>query len=40
VAGDSILVLPKADRKSRQWFKDLTEILYRIAISAGVVLRL
>ncbi len=40
VAGDSILVLPKADPKSRQWFKDMTEILYRIAISAGVVLRL
>lgn len=40
VAGDSILVLPKADPKSRQWFKDLTQILYQIAISAGVVLRI
>ncbi|MFM9935465.1 MAG: polysaccharide biosynthesis/export family protein [Novosphingobium sp.] len=40
VAGDDILVLPKADSKSRQWFKDLTQILYQIAVSARVVLAL
>ncbi len=37
-AGDEILVLPKIDVKSRQVFKDLTQILYQIAISARVVL--
>ena len=39
-AGDDILVLPKADSKSRQLFKDLTQILYQIAVSARVVLAL
>jgi protein involved in polysaccharide export with SLBB domain len=39
-AGDGILVLPKADSKSRQLFKDLTQILYQIAVSARVVLSL
>lgn len=38
--GDEILVLPKIDTKSRQLFKDLTQILYQIAVSARVVLAL
>ena len=36
-AGDEILVLPKIDVKSRQIFKDLTQILFHIALSAKVV---
>ena len=39
-AGDEILVLPKADVKSLQIAKDLTEILYHIAVSTKVVLDL
>lgn len=39
-AGDELLVLPKMDTKSRQIFKDLTQILYQIAVSARVVLGL
>lgn len=35
--GDEILVLPKIDIKSRQIAKDLTQILYQIAVSAKVV---
>lgn len=38
--GDEILVLPKIDVKSRQIFKDMTQIIYQIAVSAGVVLGL
>jgi protein involved in polysaccharide export with SLBB domain len=38
--GDQILVLPKIDVKSRQIAKDITQILYQIAISAKVVLGL
>lgn len=38
--GDEILVLPRIDVKSRQITKDLTQILYQIAISAKVVLGL
>jgi hypothetical protein len=38
--GDEILVLPKIDVKSRQIFKDLTQILYQIAISTKVILSL
>jgi protein involved in polysaccharide export with SLBB domain len=37
-AGDQILVLPKIDVKSRQIWKDLTQIIYQIAVSAKVVL--
>lgn len=37
-AGDEILVLPKAGTKSRQIFKELTQIMYQIAVSAGVAL--
>ncbi len=39
-AGDEVLVLPKVDVKSRQILKDLTQIIYQIAISAKVVLGL
>jgi len=39
-AGDEILVMPKVDVKSRQIFKEMTQILYQIAVSAGVVLGL
>ena len=39
-AGDEIMVLPKVDVKSRQLFKELTQILYQIAVSARVVLGL
>lgn len=38
--GDKVLVLPKVDVKSRQVFKDLTQIIYQIAIAAKVVLGL
>nr|MBP8926130.1 polysialic acid transporter [Pseudomonadales bacterium] len=37
-AGDEILVLPKIDVKSRQIWKDLTQIMYQIAVSAKIVL--
>ncbi|HND15216.1 MAG TPA: hypothetical protein PLN78_09575, partial [Pseudomonadales bacterium] len=40
VAGDEILVLPKIDVKSRQIWKDMTQILYQIAVSARVVVRM
>jgi protein involved in polysaccharide export with SLBB domain len=36
-AGDEILVLPKIDVKSRQIFKELTQIVYQIAVSARIV---
>lgn len=39
-AGDKILVLPKIDVKNRQFLKDITQILYQIAVSAAVVLKL
>ena len=39
-AGDEILVLPKLDVKSRQILKDLTQIIFQIAVSAKVVLGL
>lgn len=38
--GDEILVLPKVDVKSRQIWKDMTQIIYQIAVSAKVVLGL
>jgi protein involved in polysaccharide export with SLBB domain len=38
--GDEVLVLPKVDVKSRQVFKDMTQILYQIAVAARVVLSL
>lgn len=39
-AGDEVLVLPKVDVKSRQIFKDMTQIVYQIAVAAKVVLGL
>ena len=39
-AGDQVLVLPKVDEKKRQFWKDMTQIMYQIAISAKVVLGL
>ncbi len=36
-AGDEILVLPKIDVKSRQIWKDMTQVIYQIAVSAKVV---
>jgi protein involved in polysaccharide export with SLBB domain len=39
-SGDEVLVLPKIDVKSRQIWKDLTQIIYQIAVSAKVVLGL
>ena len=38
--GDQIMVLPRIDVKSRQIWKDLSQILYQVAISAKVVLDL
>ena len=36
-AGDQILVLPKVDEKKRQFWKDMTQIIYQIAVGAKVV---
>jgi protein involved in polysaccharide export with SLBB domain len=38
--GDEILVLPRIDVKSRQIWKDLTQIIYQIAVAAKVVVDL
>lgn len=38
--GDQILVLPKVDEKKRQFWKDMTQVIYQIAVSAKVVLGL
>ncbi|WP_223871761.1 hypothetical protein [Candidatus Dactylopiibacterium carminicum] len=35
--GDEVLVLPRIDVKSRQIAKDLTQILYQLAVSAKVI---
>jgi protein involved in polysaccharide export with SLBB domain len=35
--GDQVLVLPKVDEKRRQFWKDMTQIIYQIAVSAKVV---
>jgi len=37
--GDEILVLPAVDSKNFQFAKDITQVLYQIAIAASVVLR-
>jgi hypothetical protein len=39
-AGDEILVLPKIDVKSRQIWREITLIMYQIAVGAAVVLGL
>ena len=36
-AGDQILVLPKVDEKKRQFWKDMTQIIYQIAVGAKIV---
>jgi protein involved in polysaccharide export with SLBB domain len=36
-AGDQVMVLPKIDVKSRQIWKDLTQIIYQIAVGAKIV---
>ena len=38
--GDSILVLSNPNSEDLQITKDITQILYQIAVSAGVVLKL
>lgn len=38
--GDDILVLPRVDNKSRQFWKDITQIIFQIAVSAKVILGL
>ncbi|WP_288842801.1 polysaccharide biosynthesis/export family protein [uncultured Deefgea sp.] len=38
--GDKVLVLPKIDVKTRQIVKDMTQIVYQIAVAAAVVLGL
>lgn len=35
--GDEVLVLPKIDTKSRQIWKDMTQIIFQIAVSAKVI---
>lgn len=39
-AGDEILVLPRVDVKSRQFWKEMTQIIYQIVVSARIVSRL
>jgi hypothetical protein len=39
-AGDHILVLPRIDVKSRQIAKEMTQMLFQLALMAGVVLSL
>lgn len=38
IAGDEIFVLPKVDEKYLQFGKDITQVIYQIAVSAAVVL--
>ncbi|HLO77567.1 MAG TPA: polysaccharide biosynthesis/export family protein [Magnetospirillum sp.] len=38
--GDHIMVMPRADSKEFAIFKDIVEVMYRIAVSTGVVVRL
>jgi hypothetical protein len=38
--GDEVLVLPKVETKFLQFTKDVMTILYQIAVSAAVVLKL
>jgi hypothetical protein len=38
--GDEILVLPKVEFKTRQFAKDIFQILFQLAVSAKVVLGL
>lgn len=36
-SGDEILVLPRVDTKTRQFWKEMTQIIYQIAVSARIV---
>lgn len=38
--GDQILVLPKVDGKTMQSIKDITQVLYQVAVAANVALKL
>jgi len=38
--GDRLLILPRVDSKNMQTAKDIMQILYQIAVSAGVILKL
>lgn len=38
--GDQILVMPRVDTKDMQLVKDITQILYQVAVAAGVALNL
>lgn len=40
VAGDEVMVLPKVDVKSRQLWKEITQIVYQIAVSAKIAIGL
>ncbi len=37
--GDKIMVLPKVDIKARQIFKEVTQMIYQVALAAGIALR-
>jgi protein involved in polysaccharide export with SLBB domain len=37
--GDQVLVLPKIEAKTMQSVKDITQIVYQIAVAADVILR-
>jgi protein involved in polysaccharide export with SLBB domain len=37
--GDQILVLPKIETKTMQAVKDITQIIYQIAVAANVVVK-
>lgn len=37
-AGDQVMILPKVDVKSRQLFKDITQMIFQLAVGARVVL--
>ena len=39
-AGDEVLVLPKIDVKTRQFWKEITQIVYQIAVSAKIIFKL
>jgi hypothetical protein len=40
VAGDRIIVLPAADNWALPFIKDMTQIIYQIAVASGVALKL
>ena len=37
--GDEIMVLPKIDLKDTQWLKDITELIYQVAVGTAVILK-